>query len=184
MWAEIEIGEWIFNRIRRKSVLTLHRDYFRLRKPIERRVYEIARKMCGSQTSFEIGLNKLLKRTGARTKLKRFRHTLKEIATHNHLPDYLVTPSMRNGVLSCSRAGERWSQSVARTVLKLGASSRIPMNGRDWQRLAGISVLLSKSGVPGRERSPKMPTGPSSVSARNVLRREDVRDFGVSTSIF
>jgi len=91
MWAEIEISEWIFNSIRRKSVLTLHRDYFRLRKPIERRVYEIARKMCGSQTSFEIGLNKLLKRTGARTELKRFRHTLKEIATHNHLPDYLVT---------------------------------------------------------------------------------------------
>ena len=90
MWAEIEISEWIFNSIRRKSVLTLHRDYFRLRKPIERRVYEIARKMCGSQTSFEIGLNKLLKRTGARTELKRFRHTLKEIATHNHLPDYTV----------------------------------------------------------------------------------------------
>ena len=91
MWAEIEISEWIFNSIRRKSVLTLHRDYFRLRKPIERRVYEIARKMCGSQPSFEIGLNKLLKRTGARTELKRFRHTLKEIATHNHLPDYHVT---------------------------------------------------------------------------------------------
>ena len=90
MWAEIEISEWIFNSIRRKSVLTLHRDYFRLRKPIERRVYEIARKMCGSQTSFEIGLNKLLKRTGARTELKRFRHTLKEMAAHDHLPDYLV----------------------------------------------------------------------------------------------
>ena len=90
MWAEIEISGWIFNSIRRKSVLTLHRDYFRLRKPIERRVYEIARKMCGSKSSFEIGLSKLLKRTGARTELKRFRHTLKEIATHNHLPDYLV----------------------------------------------------------------------------------------------
>jgi len=90
MFAEIEISEWIFNSIRRKSVLTLHRDYFRLRKPIERRIYEIARKMCGSQTFFEISLNKLLKRTGARTELNRFRHTLKEIATHNHLPDYLV----------------------------------------------------------------------------------------------
>ncbi|MCA9184408.1 MAG: replication initiator protein A [Pirellulaceae bacterium] len=28
-------------------MLTLHRDYFRLRKPLERRVYEIARKHCG-----------------------------------------------------------------------------------------------------------------------------------------
>jgi plasmid replication initiation protein len=48
MWAEIEISEWIFNSIGRKTVLTLHRDYFRLRKPIEWRVYEIAPKMCGS----------------------------------------------------------------------------------------------------------------------------------------
>lgn len=90
MSAEIQISEWIFNSIRRKSVLTLHRDYFRLRKPIERRVYEIARKMCGARPEFEIGLEKLLKRTGARTVLKRFRHTLREIATHNHLPDYHV----------------------------------------------------------------------------------------------
>jgi hypothetical protein len=48
MWAEIEISEWIFNSIGRKTVLTLHRYYFRLRKPIEWRVYVIARKMCGS----------------------------------------------------------------------------------------------------------------------------------------
>lgn len=90
IWAEIELSEWIFNSIRRKSVLTLHRDYFRLRKPIERRVYEIARKMCGARPEFEIGLEKLLRRTGARMELKRFRHTVKEIATHNHLPDYQV----------------------------------------------------------------------------------------------
>ena len=88
MSAEIQISEWIFNSIRRKSVLTLHRDYFRLRKPIERRVYEIARKMCGARAKFEIGLEKLLKRTGARTELKRFRHTIREITRHNHLPDY------------------------------------------------------------------------------------------------
>ena len=90
MAAEIEISEWIFNSIRRKSVLTLHRDYFRLRKPIERRVYEIARKMCGPRPRFEIGLEKLLKRTGARTQLKRFRHTIRELAVHDHLPDYHV----------------------------------------------------------------------------------------------
>ena len=90
IWAEIELSEWIFNSIRRKSVLTLHRDYFRLRKPIERRTSEIARKMCGARAEFEIGLEKLLKRTGARMELKRFRHTLREMATHDHLPDYTV----------------------------------------------------------------------------------------------
>ncbi len=90
MHAEIQLSEWVYNSIRRKSVLTLHRDYFRLRKPIERRVYEIARKLCGSQPKWQIGLEKLLMRTGARSELKRFRHTLKEIAQTDHLPDYHV----------------------------------------------------------------------------------------------
>lgn len=98
MSAEIQISEWIFNSIRRKSVLTLHRDYFPLRKPIEWRVHEIARKMCGARPKFEIGLEKLLKRTGARTELKRFRHTFREIATHNHLPDYEVIYDERRDV--------------------------------------------------------------------------------------
>jgi len=104
VWAEIELSEWIFNSIRRKSVLTLHRDYFRLRKPIERRVYELARKMCGAQSEFEIGLEKLLKRTGSRMELKRFRHTMKEIAMHDHLPDYqVVFDEVRDMVIFQSR---------------------------------------------------------------------------------
>ena len=91
LWAEIEISEWIFNGIRRKNVLTLHRDYFRLRKPIERRVYEIARKLCGNQDELTISLSKLLARTGARAELKRFRHTIRELVRYDHLPDYTLS---------------------------------------------------------------------------------------------
>lgn len=90
MHAEIQLSEWVYNSIRRKSVLTLHRDYFRLRKPIERRVYEIARKLCGAQPRWQISLEKLLMRTGARSELKRFRHTMKEMGRTDHLPDYHV----------------------------------------------------------------------------------------------
>ena len=46
LWCEITLSDWVFNAIRAQEVLTLHRDYFRLRKPIERRIYEIARKHC------------------------------------------------------------------------------------------------------------------------------------------
>ncbi len=35
--------------IKAHEVLTLPPDYFRLRKPTERRIYEIARKHCGKQ---------------------------------------------------------------------------------------------------------------------------------------
>jgi plasmid replication initiation protein len=47
LWVEIKLSDWVFNAIRSQEVLTLHPDYFRLRKPLERRLYELARKHCG-----------------------------------------------------------------------------------------------------------------------------------------
>ena len=41
---EITLSEWFYNSIIGKEVLTINRDYFRLGKPMERRLYEIARK--------------------------------------------------------------------------------------------------------------------------------------------
>jgi len=81
----------VFNAIRDQEVLTLHRDYFRLRKPIERRVYEIARKHCGQQDEWKIGLANLLKKTGSQSPLKRFRQMLRDLANFDHLPDYSVS---------------------------------------------------------------------------------------------
>ena len=41
---EITLSDWVFNAINEKGrdILTISRDYFRLRKPLERRLYEIA----------------------------------------------------------------------------------------------------------------------------------------------
>lgn len=77
----------MFNAIRKEEVLTLHRDYFRLRKPIERRVYEIARKHCGQQKTWRITLLKLLLKTGSQSPEKRFRQMIKQLVRHDHLPD-------------------------------------------------------------------------------------------------
>ena len=43
----VTLSEWLYRAVLSKAVLTLSRDYFRLRKPLERRVYELARKHCG-----------------------------------------------------------------------------------------------------------------------------------------
>lgn len=91
LWCEVKLSEWVFNAIRSQEVLTLHRDYFRLRKPIERRVYEIARKHCGAQASWKISLPLLLKKTGAQSPLKRFREMIRDLVKYDHLPDYSVT---------------------------------------------------------------------------------------------
>lgn len=87
-WVEIKLSDWVFNAIRGQEVLTLHRDYFRLGKPLERRIYELARKHCGRQGAWQISLENLLKKSGSQSSTKRFRQHLKEIALHDHLPDY------------------------------------------------------------------------------------------------
>lgn len=90
LWCEVKLSDWVFNAIKNEEVLTLHRDYFRLRKPIERRVYELARKHCGQQKSWKITLKHLLMKSGSQSPKKRFRQMIKQLAVHDHLPDYQV----------------------------------------------------------------------------------------------
>lgn len=104
-WVELTLSDWVFNAIEAKQVLTLHRDYFRLRKPLERRIYEIARKHCGQQDSWKISLSLLLKKTGSKSSLKKFRQMLKEIVLHDHLPDYSIEYSLETDNLTFYNRG-------------------------------------------------------------------------------
>ena len=85
---EITLSEWLYNAIRGREVLTISRDYFRLRKGIERRLYELARKHCGRQASWKISLDLLHKKSGSGGPLKEFRRKIRIIAGSDHLPDY------------------------------------------------------------------------------------------------
>lgn len=89
---EITLSDWVFNAIRGEEVLTLNKQYFQLRKPLERRLYELARKHCGQQRSWKIGLEKLHAKTGSSSTLKEFKRMVAAIIDadheHNHMPDY------------------------------------------------------------------------------------------------
>ncbi len=91
---EIVLSDWVFNAIEAHEVLTLHRDYFRLRKPLERRMYDLARKHCGHQAEWSIGLDRLREKCGSNSTLKEFRRLVRTVVaqdqTHGHLPDYSV----------------------------------------------------------------------------------------------
>ncbi|MEO0679054.1 MAG: replication initiator protein A [Pseudomonadota bacterium] len=89
--VSVTLSDWMYRAILAKSVLTLHRDYFRLRRPLERRVYEIARKHCGHQPDWRIGLDLLLKKCGSTSPRRVFKSMIKALAEHDHLPDYTVT---------------------------------------------------------------------------------------------
>jgi hypothetical protein len=84
----ITLSEWLFRAVLSKSVLTLSRDYFRLRKPLERRVYELARKHCGRQLEWQIGLATLHKKAGSSAPLRVFRAAMRKMIAAGHLPDY------------------------------------------------------------------------------------------------
>ncbi len=51
--VKVILSEWLFDAVLGREILTLHHDDLRLRKPIERRVYEIARKHCGKQDDMD-----------------------------------------------------------------------------------------------------------------------------------
>ena len=91
--AEIRLSDWFYNAILANEVLTISRDYFRLRKPIERRVYELARKHCGDKPSFKIGLDKLHQKIGTTAPIRKLRAQIREVEKINHLPDYEVSMS-------------------------------------------------------------------------------------------
>ena len=91
--AEIKVSDWFYNSILSNELLTINRDYFRLRKPIERRIYELARKHCGENQSFKIGLDHLQKKVGSSSTPREFRRLFSRLLETNHLPDYTVSMS-------------------------------------------------------------------------------------------
>lgn len=88
---EITLSDWFYNSVLGKEVLTINREYFRLSKPVERRLYEIARKHCGNNQEWKIGLEKLMMKTGSSGTVRKFRFTVRGLVESNHLPDYGVS---------------------------------------------------------------------------------------------
>ncbi|NEK24792.1 RepB family plasmid replication initiator protein [Sulfitobacter sp. JBTF-M27] len=88
--VSVTLSEWLYRAVISKSVLTLSRDYFRLRKPLERRIYELARKHCGRQPAWRVSVEVLLKKSGSASPRRVFRAMLREMIRTNHLPDYTL----------------------------------------------------------------------------------------------
>lgn len=96
--VEVTLSVWLFNAIQSFEIFTLHRDYFRLRRPIERRLYELARKHCGHQTTALIGLDLLRRKAGSKATLKEFRRMVREVMVADSLPEYRLLLSQNDTV--------------------------------------------------------------------------------------
>lgn len=88
---EATLPAWLFRSVEAMQVLTLSPDYFQIRKPLDRRIYELARKHCGTQPSWRVSLATLHEKSGSTLTLKRFRFEVRELIARNTLPDYRAT---------------------------------------------------------------------------------------------
>ncbi len=89
--VSVTLSDWLFRAVQSKAVLTLSRDYFRLRKPLERRIYEIARKHCGRQSEWRVSMAVLHKKAGSAAPIRVFRAAMRKMMEAETLPDYIMS---------------------------------------------------------------------------------------------
>ena len=136
-YCEVVLSDWLMRAIEADQVVTISNDYFRLRRPLERRLYEIARKHCGGQPKWQIGLANLQRKTGSNAPLKKFRLNLRQIIADDHTPFYrfelddsdlvIVRPRQSKAQITPAIALPDWAEEKARAVAR--------ERGRDYYAL-------------------------------------------------
>ncbi len=112
--VSVVLSDWLYHAVRSKSVLTIDRGYFQLRKPLERRIYELARKHCGRQEGWRISLDILHLKSGSASPRRVFRRMVRDMIAADILPDYelweeagdIIRVAPRPGLLERTRNRE------------------------------------------------------------------------------
>ncbi len=127
-YCEIVLSDWLMNAIEANDVVTISNDYFRLRRPLERRLYEICRKHCGKQPKWQIGLVNLQNKTGSNAPLKKFRLNLRQIIADDHTPFYklelnkddlvIVRPRKTKQTITAKIVLPEWAEEKAREIAR------------------------------------------------------------------
>ena len=127
-YCEVILSDWVMRAIEGDEVVTISNDYFRLRRPLERRLYEIGRKHCGGQPKWQIGLAKLQEKTGSNAPLKKFRLNIRQIIEDDHTPFYRMELTADDLVVFRPRSPQRellpeirlpeWAEEKARIIAR------------------------------------------------------------------
>jgi len=88
--VEVVLSDFLLRAIESNQVLPINRDYFRLRSPVDRRLYELARKHCGQQPQWGIGLDLLKDKVAFSSSVRELRAHVRKVVQTQHLPDYTV----------------------------------------------------------------------------------------------
>lgn len=97
--VEVTLPDWLFRSIEARQVKTISPDYFRIRKPLDRRIYELCAKHCGEQREWAVSLELLHKKSGSTATLREFRRAVKSLVDGNELPDYRLSYDAKRDML-------------------------------------------------------------------------------------
>ncbi len=129
--VQVTLSDWIWRAVMAKSVLTLSRDYFRLRRPLERRIYELSRKHCGRQPEWRVSVETLRKKSGSVSPLRVFRAMLRDMIVRDNLPDY-------------------WLEELPGDILRV-APRRVVIEGPDAPLLSADAMDAARVLAPGQD---------------------------------
>jgi len=146
--VSVTLSDWLYQAVLSRSVLTLNRDYFGLRRPLERRLYELARKHCGHQPMWRVSLEVILKKSGSGSPRRVFRAMVREIIRADSLPDYrleeetgdMIAVIRKGAVLEEGRAGRLMLKpDTLEAARALAPGADVYALEAEWRAFAAIS---------------------------------------------
>ncbi|MEM6421313.1 MAG: replication initiator protein A [Pseudomonadota bacterium] len=129
--VSVTLSDWLYRAALARSVLSLSRDYFRMRKPLERRVYELARKHCGRQDGWRVSVTVLHRKSGSASPRRVFRAMLREMIAADALPDYHLTEEAGDILCVTPRAAVIEAAGAPRLAAQTYVDARDLMPGAD-----------------------------------------------------
>lgn len=116
--AEVVISEWYFRRVvEDKSILAISKEYFDITSGIERWLYKVARKHCGSNDTWAYKLTTLFEKYPSDKDIRKFRYDIKKIAKKDPLPEYhMFYEEEADKVTFLPREGSREKRKLPRAL--------------------------------------------------------------------
>lgn len=124
--VKLVLSEWMYLHIKRRQVLVVDPKYFELRRPIERRLYQVGLRHIGDKPSWTISEEKLYNRVGYnldgnRASVRKFRSLMMDIIADNTIPGFVIE------LAKSATTGERQYKFSARSYNRPRQTKPVPL---------------------------------------------------------
>lgn len=116
--VEVDLPRWLWRAVEARHVLTLSPDYFSIRKPLDRRIYELARKHCGAQPRWRVSIKTLYEKSGSTDALRNFRRSVKKLEESDDLPGYRAAFDADSDVVTFYARGKKGGKAQVADLLR------------------------------------------------------------------